>query len=226
MPSKKPNSGRWSVYPSHHDDISRLLEEDDLYSNIHIIDDSESSTKYDTNIMGRFMCHNNACNFSGWSSKKIAITIRLYSGAKYNARVYHQRCEGCNRLSRPLLNESYAGRVVYRIQKWSGIQMDLPHYSGKSKGPHNKNLCEGCKYGHCSALLLGWFKRIKTAEGYCSIRERHDLLASICRQRKTSRRSRKRTSPGLKRGCNKQDPTSVFKNVFCSILWIHVFKSR
>lgn len=28
-------------------------------------------------------------------------------------------------------------RVVYRLQRWEGIQMEVPNYSGKSNGPHN-----------------------------------------------------------------------------------------
>lgn len=40
-------------------------------------------------------------------------------------------------------------RVVYRLQRWEGIQMEVPNYSGKSNGPHNRWLCEGCKAGHC-----------------------------------------------------------------------------
>lgn len=124
------------MYPSLHDGISRLLEEDDLHFAFHEVDDAEGCTKeYDTNIMGRFICRNRKCDSDGWSSKRIAITIRMYPGAEYNARVYHQRCKTCNSLSRPILNESYAERVAYRIKRWCGIHMDLPHYSANSKDP-------------------------------------------------------------------------------------------
>lgn len=152
MPRRRQKSDkRWSIYPSLHDNVSLLLEEDDIHFDFHEVDDAEGCIKeYDTNIMGRFICRNHACDSSGWSSKKIAITIRMYPGAKYNARVYHQRCKNCNSLSEPRLNESYAERVAYRLKKWRGIQMDLPSYdSKKSKGPHNSRLCEGCKAGHC-----------------------------------------------------------------------------
>lgn len=27
--------------------------------------------------------------------------------------------------------------------------MEPPTYSGQSKGPHQNDLCEGCKAGHC-----------------------------------------------------------------------------
>ncbi|KAE8394871.1 zinc-binding domain-containing protein [Aspergillus alliaceus] len=153
MPNKRPKRDhRWSMYSSLHDSVSRLLEKDNLYFEFHGTDNTTNCTKeYDTNIMGRFMCRNHACDSSGWSSKKIAITIRMYPGAKYNARVYHQRCKSCNSLSRPSLDDSYAERVVYRLKKWSGIQMSPLDYSGKKGPPHNSDLCEGCRAGHCIA---------------------------------------------------------------------------
>ncbi|KAE8380928.1 zinc-binding domain-containing protein [Aspergillus bertholletiae] len=159
MPNKKPKRDfRWSMYPKLHDDVSRLLGKDNLDFQFHTIDDSKGCTEeYETNIMGRFICRNNSCSSSGWSSKKIAIIIRMYPGAKYNARVYHQRCKRCNALSRPFLDTSYAERVVYRLKKWRGVQMDVPHYSGENKGrPHNSDLCEGCKDGRCSAFGSLW----------------------------------------------------------------------
>ena len=118
MPSRKAKSDqRWSIYSALHNDVSRLLEEDDLYFDFHGNDNTESCIKeYDTNIMGRFMCRNRACGSNGWSSKRIAITIRMYPGAKYNARVYNQRCQGCNSLGKPRLDDSYAERVAYRLK--------------------------------------------------------------------------------------------------------------
>lgn len=154
MPSQRSKSTEaWSMYPLLHDSVSRLLEENNLHFDFHDIDDATSCTKeYDTNIMGRFICRNHTCSSDGWSSKRIAITIRMYPGAKYNGRVYHQRCKSCKSLSRPILDDSYAERVAYRIMKWRGIHVYLPNYSDRSKGPHNRYLCEGCRAGHCSAL--------------------------------------------------------------------------
>lgn len=144
---KPPKS--WSMYPSYHDAVSDLLQEHDLFFDFHKDDDSDCEKHYDTNIMGRFICHNRACSTRGWSSKRIAITIRMYSGAEYNARVYHQRCKACNKLSKPKLDESYAERVAYRLKKWCGVQMETPDYFGPSTAPHKSDLCEGCKHGHC-----------------------------------------------------------------------------
>lgn len=148
-----PSKPKWSVYSVLHDDVSRLLEENDLHFDFHENDDTKSCiNEYDTNIMGRFICGNRSCGSSGWSSKKIAITIRMYTGAQYNARVYHQRCQKCNGLSKPRLDDSYAERVAYRLKKCCGVEMDRSNYSGRSKGPHQSSLCEGCKDGHCSQL--------------------------------------------------------------------------
>ena len=140
----------WSMYPTSHDTVSALLEEHDLIFTFHDDDDSDCDEEYDTNIMGRFKCQNRACPTRGWSSKLIAITIRMYYGERYNARVYHQRCRACNTLSKPELDKSYAERVAYRLKKWSGVELERPHYSGvQSRAPHERELCEGCRNGHC-----------------------------------------------------------------------------
>jgi Zinc-binding domain len=141
----------WSMYPELHDSVGRLLEENDLSFTFFAIDEDEGSIEeYDTNIMGRFKCLNKACSQPGWGSKMIAITIRMYPEQQYNARVYHQRCKGCGRLSQPFPGDSYAERIAYRLKKWSGIEMDRPSYTDHaSKRPHESALCEGCKHGHC-----------------------------------------------------------------------------
>lgn len=139
------------MYPALHKQVARLLEEDDLFFTFHKADDAEKCIKeHDTTVMGRFVCHKSACDATGWSSKMIAITIRMYPDDQYNVRVYHQRCESCNGVSRPFLDGSYAERTAWRLKKWSGIKMELPSYSKKSKGPHNESLCEGCKHGRCN----------------------------------------------------------------------------
>ncbi|PQE03078.1 zinc-binding domain-containing protein [Rutstroemia sp. NJR-2017a BVV2] len=98
MPSKRRRSPhKWSLYPSLHDTIAPLLQESHLHFSFHPTDDAETCIKdYDTNIMGRFTCHNSACSSAGWASKRIAITIRLYHGAKYNGKPHNtELCEGC-----------------------------------------------------------------------------------------------------------------------------------
>lgn len=144
---------RWSLYPALHKDVSLLLEEHDLHFQFYDVDSDNFTKSYDTNILGRFKCHNDGCKSDGWSSKKIAITIRMYPNKNYNARVYHQRCKSCNRLSRPILDKSYAERVAYRIKKWSDIQVEAPNFTRRrSAAPHSRHLCEGCRHGHCREL--------------------------------------------------------------------------
>lgn len=151
MPAKQRRRiASWSLYPGLHDRVTELLEQDDLFFGFHAEDDAANCIKdKDTNIMGRFTCKNKACLKGGWSSKTIAVTIRMYPGAEYNARVYHQRCMDCNRLSKPVLDDSYAERIANRIRIWSGMPVEFNRNTKKSKGPHQSELCEGCKHGHC-----------------------------------------------------------------------------
>ena len=145
----------WSMYPSFHNEVSDLLVIHGLQFRFYNEDEDDSCLdEYDTNIMGRFVCRNQRCPVPGWKSKKIAVTIRRYSDDQYNARIYHQSCKNCGRISKPKLDHSYKERVAYRIQKWCGMQMDAPPFSDQSDGPHRSDLCEGCKQGHCSGIAL------------------------------------------------------------------------
>ncbi|KAH7321861.1 zinc-binding domain-containing protein [Rhexocercosporidium sp. MPI-PUGE-AT-0058] len=159
----KPQPSPWSMFPSLHDNVSRLLEAEGHSLTFHTVDNDIADNRannnnnnvinpiksYDTSIMGRFRCNNRECQTQVWTSKKIAITIRMYPGSRYNARVYHQRCHACNALSRPALDDSYAERVAYRLLKWRGVEQEQPAFTGGSKGPHQNELCEGCKAGRC-----------------------------------------------------------------------------
>ncbi|EWZ80228.1 hypothetical protein BFJ70_g7957 [Fusarium oxysporum] len=147
---KKPPRS-WSMFPDLHDQVADKLEEDQLdYTFFEKDEDLGAIRTYDTNIIGRFVCHNNNCDSRGWKSMVVAITIREYSRNRYNVRVYHQRCIECNHLSKPKLKEeTYVDRVTYRIKKWNGVEVEIPKYSDKSKAPHEEDHCEGCKNGHC-----------------------------------------------------------------------------
>ena len=152
LPAANTEARTWSMYPELHDDVSCLLRAHRLLYEFKDVDEEDvCSRSYDTNVTGRFKCFNISCETDGWSSKVVAITIRTYPGPRYNARVYHQRCENCDSLSRPVLNKSYADRIAYRLKKWNGIQVVPPVYSATANGPHYSNLCEGCKAGHCNA---------------------------------------------------------------------------
>jgi hypothetical protein len=151
MAHKKRRSVKpWSMHPSKHEAVAALLEADNLTFTFHEDDTEEGCIKsYDTSIMGKFRCHNASCGTNGWSSKVVAITIRMYPKKRYNVRVYHQRCQNCNVLSKPSLDESYEERVAYRLKRWSGVDVTRPPYKGTSKGPHKSKFCEGCAAGHC-----------------------------------------------------------------------------
>lgn len=139
------------MFPKLHEEVSALLEEDDLDFKFHNVDQQQCQKDYDTNIMGRFICANSSCDSKGWSSKVVPITIRMYPGDRYNARVYHQRCKACNWIAKPIPDGSYAERVAYRLKKWSGVQIEPPDYVQKKMGkPHKSHLCEGCKANHCT----------------------------------------------------------------------------
>lgn len=141
----------WSMYPDLHDDVATLLQNVGLNFVFHPTDEEHSAVEtYNTNVVGHFECQNRNCKSRRWSSGVIATRIRMYNGDSYNARVYHQQCTRCKQISRPMLDGSYAERVAYRIKKWLGIAMETAPYSGsKTTPPHRKDLCEGCRNGHC-----------------------------------------------------------------------------
>lgn len=140
-----------SLHPKLHKNVTRLLNEEGLQLKFLDADDEETNiNERNTNVMGRFVCQNSGCHSGGWSSKKIAITIRMYPQQLYNARVYHQRCKNCKAVGRLILDRGcYVERVTYWLKKWNGIEVQPPSFSGQSGGPHNSELCEGCKAGRC-----------------------------------------------------------------------------
>lgn len=157
MPSKKPRRKprASSLYPQHHDSVSQLLGEANLRFDFYEVDDSDTWVKeHDTNIMGKFRCYNKNCHSKGWTSKSIAITIRMYPNQRYNAKVYFQRCLQCNWLSKPILDGSYAERIAYRLKKWNGVRVEERESTDRiHRGPHQSHLCEGCKVGHCKLAM-------------------------------------------------------------------------
>jgi hypothetical protein len=76
----------WSMNPALRDSVRLLLEEQYLSFTFFATEtDKGSIEEYDTNIIGRFKCLNEACPKKGWGSKFIAITIRMYPKQQYNA---------------------------------------------------------------------------------------------------------------------------------------------
>ncbi|RFN54936.1 hypothetical protein FIE12Z_783 [Fusarium flagelliforme] len=149
--NKSKKRPAWSMYPKLHDKVLEKLKENQLNHTFNPKDEEHSALKtYDTNIMGRFRCYNDECSSPGWGSKVVAITIREFSGNRYNARVYHQRCRECEKVGRLIINKSsYVDRVTYRIKKWNGVNMERPKWEEYSGPPHDRKLCEGCRLGRC-----------------------------------------------------------------------------
>lgn len=144
----------WSLQPALHDDVLQLL------SPVLSVDFFEASgfddcTKlYDTHIMGSFTCTNEACDTDRWSSKMVALSIRLYRGKRYNAVVWHQRCRKCDTFGQLMLDDTYAMRVAYRLRRWFRKPVKQVTYSEGKNPAHEEELCEGCKNGHCNATRI------------------------------------------------------------------------
>lgn len=145
------------MFPSLHQDVSNAVSESITQIWFNDTDSDQGiNNKYSTNVMGRFRCYNNRCSSRGWGSKKVAILIRGYPGDGYNAVVFNQRCESCQKLGKLTLDEaSYVDRVSYRLKKWAGVEVETPFYAKKKSPPHMSDLCEGCKRGYCQGGVGG-----------------------------------------------------------------------
>lgn len=142
----------WSMRPDLHDAVSQQLEANGLWVGFHEEGQYEDSIHdYDTRIMGAFTCPKRSCPVKKWTSKKIAISIRLFDDELYNAIVWHQRCQNCDSIGKLKLDvQSYVERVVYRLSKWLGLVVVRPPFSRHvGRRQHVEELCEGCKNGHC-----------------------------------------------------------------------------
>lgn len=101
-----------------------MLRESGLLFEVYPVDDPQDSLdEDDTSITGVSTCTSKSCARLRWPSKKIASTLRLYQGRRYNARVYHRLCGHCECLSVPESDGSYADRVSYCLAGWSGISV-------------------------------------------------------------------------------------------------------
>ncbi|GIZ49948.1 hypothetical protein CKM354_001296400 [Cercospora kikuchii] len=153
----RPNQVSFDMRPSLHDEVTRFLADYGISFSFLASDNSRKCVReFDSPVIGSFVCTSSACGFRKWTSKQVAITIRMYKGQKYNVRVYYQRCEKCHSRRRPKLDVGvYADRVAYRLAKWSGVDVEDRQGSGRSERPHLIDLCEGCRNGHC------WVKRAR-----------------------------------------------------------------
>lgn len=151
-PPAKPKPKLWSMFPSRHDDVTALLLDSGLAFDFHDVEADDGFTReHDTNIRAFFPCRNVRCGAIGWVSAA-AITIRMYAGQRYNARVYHQSCKQCDKLAKPRLDETYAERIANRLKLWSGMDIERPVFRKVpiDRPPHFSSRCEGCKINHCN----------------------------------------------------------------------------
>jgi hypothetical protein len=151
-PKPPPSCSR--MYLSLHENVAAVLSEHCITARFHNNENGEGATRsFPTNIFGRFTCDNKGCSGGVWISGKIATLIRQYPNDGYNAVVYSQRCEKCEKLGRLQIDkDSYVDRVSYRIKMWKGVRMERPVYKEKTTKPHKSWLCEGCKRGVCKQL--------------------------------------------------------------------------
>ncbi|KAL8732007.1 MAG: hypothetical protein Q9181_004096 [Wetmoreana brouardii] len=145
------------MFPLLHQDVSNAVTDAITSPWFNKTDsDKDCCVKYSTNVMGKFKCDNDNCSKDGWGSKQVAILIRGYPENGYNAVVFGQRCQLCDRLGALTLDKSsYTDRVAYRLKKWAGVPTEEQHYSQKAGLPHKSELCEGCKRGYCRQATFG-----------------------------------------------------------------------
>ncbi|KAI1653496.1 zinc-binding domain-containing protein [Daldinia decipiens] len=138
------------MFPSLHQRVLDAISDQAVSARFDEKTTNQSNNKYSTNITGKFKCSNKDCSKGGWSSKKVSILIRGYPGNGYNALVFNQRCQSCNKLGILTLDEnSYVERVAYRLKKWAGVRTEEQPYEQNAGPPHKSELCEGCKQGYC-----------------------------------------------------------------------------
>jgi hypothetical protein len=113
-------------------------------------DDAAFDEKYNTHVMGKFICTNKECKKRFWGSKMVSIEIRGYANNGYSAVVYNQSCKDCDELGTFELDiPSYVERIAYRLKRWAGVDMERPPFNEKQGLPHESAFCEGCKLGKC-----------------------------------------------------------------------------
>ncbi|KAI0894190.1 zinc-binding domain-containing protein [Annulohypoxylon nitens] len=157
MPNKLPKPKEPKVeakasymYPQLHRDVSKAVSPEIKKTKFYQKGEDQVVKSYKTNVMGKFRCDNDGCSNRGWGSKKVAIVIRGYSGKRYNAEVFNQRCRTCKTLGTLTLDkDSYVERIAYRLKKWEGVQLEKYDYDVNQGPPHRRDLCEGCKRGIC-----------------------------------------------------------------------------
>jgi ribosomal protein L31 len=150
-PESTQETREFFVFPELHQSIAEAVFPEILSTWFQEDDDDDDFDKvWQTHVMGIFICTNNACKAQLWVSRMVPIEIRGYDSNGYSAIVYNERCMSCNRLGTFVLDEdSYIGRVAYRLKKWAGVAVEKPYYGPKIGFDHQQEFCEGCKRGKC-----------------------------------------------------------------------------
>ncbi|KAI6080221.1 zinc-binding domain-containing protein [Hypoxylon rubiginosum] len=145
------------MFSSLHHDVSKAVSGDISKPWFNKQSNRTYNNEYPSHVMAKFKCDNSGCS-NRWSSKKVAILIRGFSGNGYNAVVFNQRCQSCNKLGTLTLDEtSYVERVAHRLKKWAGVRVEKQHYVARKGPPHKEELCEGCKSGHCQVRKQAFY---------------------------------------------------------------------
>ncbi|KAK6513470.1 hypothetical protein TWF281_005093 [Arthrobotrys megalospora] len=137
----------WYLFENYHEKVSEKVENVAFVSTI-----EDGNRKAETNLVGKCKCIAPECG-AAWSTGTIATVIREYrrddGKLGYSAQVFNQRCKGCKQMGYMRLDvDVYVERVVRRLQIWKG-EFKPTKWNRRKMLPHDEELCEGCKDGHC-----------------------------------------------------------------------------
>ncbi|KAH6643529.1 zinc-binding domain-containing protein [Boeremia exigua] len=150
VPKRKEETRTSFTFPNLHDRIAEAVLPDVTSTWFQSNDRERSNNEHLTCVVGRFTCDNVRCKKRAWASGVVSIVIRGYAGNGYSVVVFNQRCKSCEKLGTLTIDETtYVERVAFRIKRWAGVWMENPLHNKASKGPHEQELCEGCKRGTC-----------------------------------------------------------------------------
>lgn len=150
VPKRKEETRTSFTFPNLHDRIAEAVLPDVTSTWFQSNDRERHNNEHLTCVVGRFTCDNAKCKKQAWASGVVSIVIRGYAGNGYSAVVFNQRCKSCEKLGTLAIDETtYVERVAFRIKRWAGVWIETPEYNKASKGPHEQELCEGCKRGTC-----------------------------------------------------------------------------
>ncbi|RVD82369.1 uncharacterized protein DFL_006795 [Arthrobotrys flagrans] len=153
----------WYLFENYHEKVSEKMKDVIFISKI-----EDGNLKAETNLVGTFKCIALECRAMGWSNGTVATVIRAYyqddGKLGYSAQVYNQRCRSCKQLASMKLDvDTYVERVVRRLKMWKGEYAPIKWYRRKML-PHDEELCEACKAGHCLTGVVNKQHRLSGVE--------------------------------------------------------------